>query len=406
MSEIKEQLGEPVDATDDQVRARQAADALIDDYHRQGGKLEQSQVDRVLDRRGLNASECLFVYEYLDQQGVEIEFPLEEEFDEDEFEDLAASDGYNQGEIIDAKAGDSTLDWLRTVIGEEPLLTPEEEKELGRQIALGRLFSLQRETNPCDSNPQAQMMISRAERARVRMILANTRLVMSISKKYMALSALEFTDLVQEGVIGLMKAVEKFDHDLGYRFSTYATWWITQAITRAIANSGRTVRFPVHIVQRITRLRRAVRWLQRVNEGRRPTLTQLEEELHWDRATIVAISDLADSHFISIFEGDDGDDRLSLVETLTSNEPGPDKIVEQQNDAQYLDSLLDNLSPREKEVLSLRFGLGLSGEWTLEMVGEKFGVTRERIRQIQEKALNRLRFKVDLQERDADPCGH
>ncbi len=376
-------------------RAIQAAEALMDDYHRQGQRLEQAQVERVLDRRGLDADECNLVYEYLEKHQVEIELPSEVLPDENDVaEDFADIGAEHTTEKGSRKNEGFAAAWVLSVAGAEPLLTPYEEVELGRQIALSRLYALDSEHLPSLSDPVARETIARGERARVRMTLANLRLVVSIAKKYVAGSGLELDDLVQEGVVGLMRAVEKFDHQLGYKFSTYATWWIQQAVTRTIANTGRTVRFPVHVETRVRQLQRATQWLMRINNGRRPSLSELQDELQWDLAKIVAIRDLAGMHMVSIFEGDETANRRAAFETLASSEPGPAAI------ADYIHELMENLKPREREVIALRYDLGHTGtgEWTLEMVGQKMGVTRERIRQIQNNAMQKLRVKVRNRE--------
>lgn len=402
MSGIEGTTDETESSADPHERGRQAAEALIDDYHRQGGRLEQAQVERVLDRRGLDAEECRFVYEYLEEKQVDILFPEDEADEEEVFDD----EDIDLSAVASKSPNDSPmLDWLQSVVGSEPLLTPEQEVELGRQIALGRRVLLEGGEKPAEGDHHGRLMLARADQARVRMTLANLRLVVSIAKKHLGGSGLELTDLIQEGVIGLMRAVEKFDHTLGYRFSTYATWWIRQAVTRAIANTGRPVRFPVHIDLKIRRLRRAARWLRRINEGRRPRLSELEDELGWDRATIKAIWDLAETYAVSIFEGQERDDRVAIIETLVSTEPGPESVVEQGERTHYLYDFLENLTPREKEVLSLRYGLNTNGEWTLEMVGQKLGVTRERIRQIQAKAMAKLKRKASIQEMGPDSGG-
>ncbi|BAZ92554.1 DNA-directed RNA polymerase, sigma subunit [Thiohalobacter thiocyanaticus] len=390
---------EAEDSSKTQERARQAAEALIDDYHRQGGCLELAQVERILDRRALDSDECQYVYEYLEEKNIDILLPEDEEDEDDDLDEEEIS-LYDSTKNI--KTSSPILDWLQPVSRAAPLLTPEQEVELGRQIALGRIVQAESDVQSPSVTPHGRLMIVRAEQARVRMMLANLRLVVSIARKYLGGSGLDIDDLIQEGVIGLMSAVEKFDHTLGYRFSTYATWWIRQAITRAIANTGRTVRFPVHIDIKVRRLRRAARWLRHINDGRRPSLFELEQELAWDRATIKAIWDLADTYAVSIYEGEERDDRTSIIESLTSDEPGPDAALEERERSDYLYQLLEGLTPREKEVLALRYGLDTNQEWTLEMIGQKLGVTRERIRQIQNKAIEKLSRSAKREANELD----
>ncbi|MGI6600902.1 MAG: RNA polymerase sigma factor RpoD [Dethiobacteria bacterium] len=253
-------------------------------------------------------------------------------------------------------------------IGKIPLLTPEEEVELAKAI----------ENN--------------SEEARRRLAEANLRLVVSIAKKYVGRGML-FLDLIQEGNLGLIKAVEKFDYRKGYKFSTYATWWIRQAITRAIADQARTIRIPVHMVETINKLIRIQRQL--VQElGREPTPEEIAREMNIseDRVReILKISQEPVSLETPIGEEDDSHlgDFIEDQEAQAPADAAAFELLKEQ-----LEDVLDTLTPREEKVLRLRFGLDDGRSRTLEEVGQYFGVTRERIRQIEAKALRKLRHPM------------
>jgi len=274
-----------------------------------------------------------------------------------------------------------------------PLLGVEEELEIARRIEKGR--SARGDLLKTDPRPslarrrELEALVADGQEAREHLIKANTRLVVSVAKRYMG-RGVHFLDLIQEGNLGLMKAVEKFDYSRGFRFSTYATWWIRQTITRAIADQGRTIRVPVHMSDRIRRLYKAARELEQ-SYGRQATPEEIAEELEVEPRKIqwmlkVSWQPLSLENPV----GDEDDSELGLfIEDETT--PTPTQSVFQDLLHDKLEQVLSTLPPREARILRMRFGLVNGQSYTLEQVGQKFGLTRERIRQIEGKALRRLR---------------
>ena len=221
------------------------------------------------------------------------------------------------------------------------------------------------------------------------MIKANTRLVVSIARRYIG-HGVPFLDLIQEGNLGLMKSVEKFEYQRGFRFSTYATWWIRQSITRAIADQGRTIRVPVHLADRLRQISKATREMEQ-KLGRSPKLEELASELELEPAKLRWILEVAQQPISleSPVGGAEGAELELYVEDST--QPSPAQITYENMLRERVEEVLSTLTPREARILRLRFGLGHDRPYTLEEVGQKFGLTRERIRQIEGKALRRLR---------------
>ena len=274
-----------------------------------------------------------------------------------------------------------------------PLLSTEEEIDLAVRIETAekcrtKLARLNGKATRQDHEAFAASLAD-GDLARQQLIKANTRLVVSIAKKYIG-RGVPFLDLIQEGNLGLMKAVEKYDYHRGFRFSTYATWWIRQSITRAIAEQGRTIRIPVHMVDRIRQMHKlAAKMEQKL--GRPPKAEELAEELEIDLPRVqwmIQVSWLPLSLECPV--GDEEDSELGMFVEDTSS-PTPNQVAYQNLLREKINDVLATLSPREARILRLRFGLENGRTYTLEEIGQKFGLTRERIRQIEGKALRRLR---------------
>ena len=329
------------------------------------------------------------LYDVFEKESIELVEDLDKELEEievskEELEDLSVPEGIN----ID----DHVKMYLKE-IGKVNLLTPEEELSLAKRMADGekakeQLEEIGEEIDE-DTKKQIDLLIADGEKAKKSLAEANLRLVVSIAKRYVGRGML-FLDLIQEGNLGLIKAVDKFDYTKGYKFSTYATWWIRQAITRAIADQARTIRIPVHMVETINKLVRVSRQL--VQElGREPTPEELAKELNMPVDKVREISKISQEP-VSL-ETPIGEEEDSHLGDFIPDEdaPAPSESASCVLLKEQLGAVLETLSEREAKVLRLRFGLDDGRARTLEEVGKEFDVTRERIRQIEAKALRKLR---------------
>ena len=331
------------------------------DTGKKKGVLSYKDVEDALCELELDPEQIENVYEELENIGVEVVHDLDKELEEiqqsgEEKIDLTLPEGIG--------VDDPVRMYLKE-IGKVPLLTLEEETEL------------------------AKKMVDGDEAARKKLAEANLRLVVSIAKRYVG-RGMMFLDLIQEGNLGLIKAVEKFDYNKGYKFSTYATWWIRQAITRAIADQARTIRIPVHMVETINKLiRESRRLLQEL--GREPTPDELAKELNMTYDKVREIMKIAQEP-VSL-ETPIGEEEDSHLGDFIPDEdaPAPAEAASYMLLREQLSDVLDTLTSREARVLKLRFGLEDGRSRTLEEVGKEFNVTRERIRQIEAKALRKLR---------------
>ncbi len=327
------------------------------------------------------------------EMGIEISDAELEEPVEEKKEKATETVGSGAADIdLSAIDIDDSISLYLKEIGRIPLLTAEQEVALAKRMEAGRHARRRLSKNGSLEQEERERLaynVRDGKAAQEHLIKANSRLVVSVAKKYVG-RGVPFLDLIQEGNIGLIRAVKKFDYRRGYKFSTYATWWIRQAVTRAIADQGRTIRVPVHMYEQINRLARVSRQL--VQElGRDPTVEEIAEELGVSPKKVertIKVSQRPLSLEMPVGEEDDsflGD----FIED--SDAPSPTDQASQQLLRDQIDDIFISLTPREVRILQLRFGLVDGYSYTLEEVGKKFGVTRERIRQIEAQALGRLR---------------
>jgi len=313
--------------------------------------VESNVLYDTLTAMGISSEEMDKILTILNQEGVKV---VDEQEVKITYDDL----------IKEISLDDPVKMYLKD-IGRVPLLSEEEEREL------------------------AEKMMNGDEEAKTKLSEANLRLVVSIAKRYVG-RGMQLLDLIQEGNLGLIKAVEKFDYTKGFKFSTYATWWIRQAITRAIADQARTIRIPVHMFETITRQTKVARTLTQ-QLGREPTTEEIAEAMGIPESKVIEIQKIAqDPVSLETPIGEEEDSHLGdFIEDVTTTSPG--EIVAQSMLKDQLLAVLATLTPREEKVLRLRFGIDDGRQRTLEEVGKEFNVTRERIRQIEAKALRKLR---------------
>ncbi len=333
--------------------------------------LEEKEVRDFFSGMELNQEEYSYVLEFLEKHNVDVlEIKMTEqledlipELDNEEEEEMGADQA--DLSVLDGVGPEDPVRMYLKEIGKVPLLTSEEETELAKQVEAG------------------------SEEAKKKLAEANLRLVVSVAKRYVG-RGMQFLDLIQEGNLGLIKAVEKFDYRKGYKFSTYATWWIRQAITRAIADQARTIRIPVHMVETINRLIRTSRQL--VQElGREPTPEELSQRLNISVEKVNEVMKISQEPVsLETPVGEEDDSHLGDF-IQDDNMPVPAEEAAHMLLSEQLEEVLSTLSEREEKVLRLRFGLDDGRARTLEEVGKEFNVTRERIRQIEAKALRKLK---------------
>jgi RNA polymerase primary sigma factor len=324
---------------------------------------------------------------YLRNEGVDILDSNNEAVRDDEFDEKEAKPRINLDGTED------TVGLYLKEMSQVPLLSVDEEQAIAKQIEAGRHAKVELAQMAAEPEPERyaelKAIVAEGEQAWEHLIKANTRLVVSIAKRYIG-RGVPFLDLIQEGNLGLIKAVEKFDYTRGFRFSTYATWWIRQSITRSIADQGRTIRIPVHMIDQIRELYRTSQSLEQTL-GRKPLAKEIAEQMDISVSKVawmMRISWLPVSLETPIGDEDESELGMFLEDEET---PSPAEMTYQTMMREKINEVLSTLSPREARILRMRFGLDRGRAYTLEEVGLKFGLTRERIRQIEGKALRQLR---------------
>ena len=367
------------------------------------GKLSSGEMMEVLESITLETEQLDKVYDVLENLGVDTaEEDFVPELDDDvipstdELEDIPEEEIVDPNTLVDSFAIDDPVRMYLKEIGKVDLLTPEQEVNLAQRMGAGaaakeQMAELEKsgEEIPEEMLKELKKAIKSGDRAKQELAEANLRLVVSIAKRYVGRGML-FLDLIQEGNLGLIKAVEKFDYTKGYKFSTYATWWIRQAITRAIADQARTIRIPVHMVETINKVIRVNRQLLQ-ELGHDPSPEETAEEMGMPVEKVREILKIAQEPVsLETPIGEEEDSHLGdFIEDDTASEPSEAAsftLLKEQ-----LVDVMSTLTPREEKVLRLRFGIEDGRSRTLEEVGKEFNVTRERIRQIEAKALRKLR---------------
>ena len=355
-------ISEATEAISEEMSANSKTELVTElvNLGKKNGVLSYKDIMNKLQDVHLDANQMEKIYEILESSGIEVVENLEQELDE-----IQANEEEIDLTIPEGVGLDDPVRMYLKEIGKVPLLSAQEEIELAERMHEGD------------------------EDAKKRLAEANLRLVVSIAKRYVGRGML-FLDLIQEGNLGLIKAVEKFDYTKGYKFSTYATWWIRQAITRSIADQARTIRIPVHMVETINKLIRVSRQLLQEN-GREPKVDEIAAAMNMNEERVREIMKIAQEP-VSL-ETPIGEEEDSILGDFIpdSDAPAPADMAAFMLLKEQLMEVLDTLTPREAKVLKLRFGLEDGRARTLEEVGGEFQVTRERIRQIEAKALRKLR---------------
>lgn len=352
--------------------------ALADDYHRRGGYLNSDHILRAIEKRGLGPEEDFEVRRQLIELGIEIDEP------ESHFELDCPT------ESLTVPSDDSVRRYL-VEIGVAKLLSADEEIVLARRIEAGVEAAELLDTE----SPESELVLEFKKRVQdgqeafARIISANLRLVVSVAKLYAAHTSIALLDLVQEGTLGLIRAAQKFDYRKGFKFSTYATWWIRQAVTRAIADKSRMIRIPVHANEALAKIHRIRRALLR-EKGRTPSVFEIAEQLGWKADKVQFLLEVSrDPVSLDAAVGDDDTELSRFVQCQLDG--NPEKMAMDHERSALIYRTLASLSTRESTILQQRFGLGGYNPMTLEEIGRSLELTRERVRQIENKALTKLR---------------
>ena len=372
------------------------------------GKLDPGELSDVVDTMDLDGDQMDRIYDSLADLGIEVgsdefltDLPDDGEPPLEEIAEIEEEELVDPNTLVDSFNIDDPVRMYLKEIGKVPLLTADEEIHLATAMSAGnaakeRMAAAEKEGEVIPEEELAALKkdVKQGEKAKQKLAEANLRLVVSIAKKHVGHN-LAFLDLIQEGNIGLIKAAEKFDCDRGFRFSTYATWWIRQAITRAIADQARTIRIPVHMVETINRMRQATNQLVYQN-GHEPTPEELAKAMDMSVERVREIQRMAQEP--ASLESPVGEEEDSSLGDFVADEnaEAPGKAADRAMVAQQINLALKSLTPREEKVIRLRFGLDDGRPRTLEEVGRDFGVTRERVRQIEAKAIRKLHSRKCL----------
>ncbi|MBL1141445.1 MAG: sigma-70 family RNA polymerase sigma factor [Proteobacteria bacterium] len=372
------------------TRVEKVAEMIEADFQRQGNSIDISQVERLVVKKELNGNEILELYDLLIEKNIISDTQNQEE-DDDYFEHEEEKKDVKEEEILDK-------------YGYHELLSAEEERKLGYSYMqyINLIGSVSDEEINDEFFDRYKHIIEKGIKAKNKFITSNIRLVISVAKKYNFLNFLSLEDLIQEGIFGLIRAAEKYDYRKGFKFSTYATWWIRQAITRAIANTGRTIRLPVHLATSLHRIRKARAYLYRINNGREPTVNEIAHHTEYSIDHTRLLCDLIDTKFVSTeqpIRSDEPDDGKIVDFIRDDNCLNPEDLVIEENITKKIDMVLSEFPARKKDIIERRFGLNDDEvSETLEQIGNDYTVTRERIRQLEAQALKQLRLPSKSKE--------
>jgi RNA polymerase primary sigma factor len=357
------------------------------------GYLTVDQILEVFPEVEDNVAALDGLFAHLQDQGVEVY---------DNGGDINPENGQSATGVVEGQDRPGDLDRVPTEdavglylaeMSQEPLLTPEEEVRLSRRLERGQEASRKLSGNGHDSEERARLetIVQEGQEARDRLVRANTRLVVSVAKRYRGLG-LPFLDLIQAGNVGLLRAVDRFDHRRGVKFATYATWWIRQSVTRALSQHGRTIRLPIHLGDRVRRVFRAMQRMEQ-HTGRWPTPEEVAGEVKGldlrEARRLVRVAQRTKSLHEPVGDDADASEFGDFIEDEET--PSPVETVERRMLGEQVDDMVASLTPREARVLRLRYGLSGDSPLTLGEIGAKIGVTRERVRQIVGHALRKLR---------------
>ena len=364
------------DAAEDDAQIARAVDDLTADWERQGW-LGRDQIDRLVSKRKLDPGQVATVIARLRDGGVEItEEPGAADLEESVQKANAPGEEYDSVSLLLKEAQ------------QHQLLSHADEVRLGRAVLVASRVGFDADQVETQNPDELAEILRRGKSAREQMILSNIKLVFYIAKRYQFFSSLSMSDLVQEGMFGLMKAVDRFDPDRGYRFATYAMWWIRQTIMRAISNRGATIRMPVHRHRDLAILRRTIASLRQENEGKEPTLLEIAAALDWAPEKVAYLQELSTLSVVSLDSRVDDEIGSDLASILPSNTPSPEEEFIVRERAELIRELVERLPPKERDIVRRRFGMTENGDReTLEEIGRDYEVTRERIRQIERDAL-------------------